>query len=116
LHAKLGALAPTHKPLSVAFGAICQLNGLEAAGAWSDESGFEALNEEVGDLHERAADVVGRMISLKPKTLASIAAIAASFKKDQRHLWKEPVEDRDWDLELLTRFIDELVTCTEART
>jgi hypothetical protein len=118
LQAKRGPLAMRHAPLAIAFNAIGKLSGFEAANAWGNESGFNALDREIADLDERAGGLVERMISMLPKTRAGIAAVATSIKEDQYHLWKEPDEDRDWDVALVTRFIDGLVECssTEART
>jgi hypothetical protein len=70
------------------------------------------LSAEIGALNERAGVLVEHMISLRPDTQAGITAVAASFKENQHHFWKELEADRDWDVELLTRFIDGLIECT----
>ena len=59
------------------------------------KSGFWAVNREIADLNERVGILVERMILLRPKTPAEIAAVAASIKEDQRHFWKEPEIDRE---------------------
>jgi hypothetical protein len=52
------------------------------------------------------------MIALRPKTLAGIIAIARSLKEEALDTyWDEPDEDRDWDVMLVTRFIDGLIEC-----
>jgi hypothetical protein len=108
--------------LQVASEAIGYVKGFNFLVAWSAESGFKALNKEFSDLSERATYLVERIIKLGPRTRAGIAAVAASFKADQRHFWKEPEPDRDWEISLLTRFIDGLIECgssakpAEART
>ena len=62
------------------------------------------------------------MIALRPKTLAGLAALAATMKEDALYsYWNTPDEDRDWDVMLITRFLDGLiergsVATAEART
>jgi hypothetical protein len=56
------------------------------------------------------------MIALRPRTLAGIIATARSLKEyPLDHLWAEPDEDRDWDVMLLTRFLDVLIEIGQAR-
>jgi hypothetical protein len=50
------------------------------------------------------------MLELGPKTPSSIAAVASALKDGVLdHLWDKPEDDRDWDVELLTRFLDGLI-------
>jgi hypothetical protein len=59
---------------------------------------------------ERAGNFAESMIALRPKTLAGITAVAATLKDYAiREYWKEPVEDRDWDVEIITGFLDCLI-------
>jgi hypothetical protein len=109
LMATRGPLNKRVKPLQAAFYAVGKLNGFEGADAWGHESEFWAVNDEIAVLDERVAELVERMILLRPKTPAGIAAVAASIREDQRHFWKEPEIDRNWDVSLVTRFIDGLI-------
>jgi hypothetical protein len=102
-------LKKRHDPLESAYYAIGKLNGLKAREDWAQESGFWTVNTEISDLRSRASFLVERMILLRPQTPAGIAAVAASIKEDQSHFWKEPEERRDWDVSLITRFIDGLL-------
>jgi hypothetical protein len=60
------------------------------------------------------------VIALGPKTLERITAVAATLKDyPLSHHWKEPEEDRDWDVDILTGFLDGLIELgqrKEART
>ncbi len=77
---------------------------------WGKQSGFCALNTEIAALNEHAGGFAERMIALRPNTLAGIAAVAATLKDYALSFhWKEPEEDRDWDVEILTKFLDCLV-------
>jgi hypothetical protein len=111
LRAAIESVEPRCRPLQEAFEAIFRVQGWNAAEVWSKESDYGALEKEVANLRERATYLVERMIKLGPRTRAGIAAVAASFKVDQRHFWKEPEPDRDWEISLLTRFIDSLIEC-----
>jgi flagellar biosynthesis/type III secretory pathway protein FliH len=102
-------LRKQHDPLESAFYAIGKLEGREGAEEWAEESGFWAVNTEISDLRSRASFLVERMILLRPQTPAGVAAVAASIKEDQPRFWKKPEKDRDWDVSLVTRFIDGLV-------
>ena len=54
--------------------------------------------------------IVERMLDLGPTTLAGIAAAAATLRKDAlSDCWDEPIADRDWKDEIVTRFIDMLI-------
>ena len=46
---------------------------------------------------------------LDPRKQLRIAAVASAFKAAQSHFWKEPEPERDWDISLLTRFLDWLI-------
>jgi hypothetical protein len=53
---------------------------------------------------------VGNSPTGSKKTPGRIIATAKSLKEDPLdHLWVEPEKDRDWDVMLLTRFIDGLI-------
>jgi hypothetical protein len=84
------------------------------ANAWGHQSEYWALNEELSDLCIRETHLVDSMIKLQSKTPAGIAAVAAAFKADQDHFWKEPEPDRDWHISLLTRFLDGLIDLGQA--
>ena len=44
------------------------------------------------------------------------AAVAATLREDALdHYWKEPIAKRDWDVDLVTRFIDALVVAGPGR-
>ncbi len=94
--------------------------GFKAADEWSKQSGFWALNDEIAALNERAGGFAERMIALRPKTLAGITAVASTLKDYAlSNHWRETKEDRDWDVEILTGFLDcliELGQAEEART
>jgi hypothetical protein len=110
LQAKMAPLKKRSAPLNVAFGSILKLNGFEAAAAWNKESGCDALNREIAGLSQRASELEERMIVLRPNTLAGVTAVAAILKDYAlSEYWKEPEEDRDWDVEILTRFLDSLI-------
>ena len=72
------------------------------------------MNEELSDLCLRETNLVDSMIKLHPKTPAGIAAVAAAFKADQAHFWEKHESDRDWEISLLTRFLDGLIDLGQA--
>lgn len=99
-----------YKPLQIAHYVIGEAKGFKAADEWSKQSGFWTLNDEIAALNERAGSFAERMIALRPKTLAGITAVAATLKDYAlSHHWQEPKEDRDWDVEILTGFLDCLI-------
>lgn len=100
-----------YEPLSVAYEAILKTHGHEAAKTWGHQSEFWTHNATMSDSDERATNLIERMIDLRPKTLAGIAAVAASLKEDQSHFWDETEKSRDWDILLVTKFIDALIEC-----
>jgi hypothetical protein len=114
LQAKTSAIRTRLEPLEVAFAAISKANGCEKAHEWGHQSEYWALNDELGELCIRETNLVDSMIKLRPKTPAGIAAVAAAFKADQDHFWKEPEADRDWEISLLTRFLDDLIELGQA--
>ena len=81
---------------------------------WSFQSEHDAFITELSEKCERGTNLVDSMIQLLPKTLAGIAAVAAAFKEDQDHFWREPEQDRDWEISLLTRFLDGLINLVVA--
>jgi hypothetical protein len=109
-----------YAPLQIAHNVIGEVKGFKAADEWSKQSGFWALNDEIAALNERACRFAESIIALRPRTLAGITAVAAALKDYAiGEYWKEPVEDRDWDVKILTGFLDcliELGQAEEART
>ncbi len=102
------------EPLKFAFGVILQAKGYDSAKEWGSKSRYWSGVDEIAKLEERASHLTERMIALRPKTLSGIAAVAATIKEDQCHFWKEPEKDRDWDVVLVTRFIDGLIELAQA--
>jgi hypothetical protein len=50
------------------------------------------------------------MNALRPKTPSGVAVTAATLKDNSlSHYWNEPEEDRDFDVSLITRFLDGLI-------
>jgi hypothetical protein len=120
LKEKISSIQTRIEPLEAAYVAISKVNGYETAKKWGHQSEYWALNDELADLCVRETDLVDTMIKLRPKTLVGIAALATAFKADQDHFWKKPEPDRDWDISLLTRFLDGLIdldraACVSAR-
>jgi hypothetical protein len=72
------------------------------------------VNDENTRLVDHCGEITQRMTKRRPKTLAGIAAMAATIKEDQSHFWKNPEEDRDWDILLVTRFLDGLIDLGQA--
>jgi hypothetical protein len=116
LQAKISPNRIRFEPLQLAYEAILHNRGASVAKAWVEQVGFWPLNDEIADLCERATHIVERMIVLRPKTQAGIAAVAEALKADQNHFWKEPEPERDWDISLVTRFIDGLIECSPVET
>jgi hypothetical protein len=114
LQAKTSSIRTRIEPLQVAFEAISKANGYKKAEEWGHQSEYWALNDELSDLYIRETSLVDSMIKLQPKTPAGIAAVAAAFKADQDHFWKKPESDRDWEISLLTRFLDGLIGLGQA--
>jgi|ERR1700733_11522170 hypothetical protein len=114
LRAKTSSIRTAIDPLEVAFAAIRKANGYKKAEEWGHQSEYWALNDELSDLCLSETNRVDSMIKLQPKTPAGIAVVAAAFKADQNHFWKKPEEDRDWEISLLTRFLDGLIDLGEA--
>jgi hypothetical protein len=109
LRVKISSIRMAFEPLEVAFEAIRKANGYKKAEEWGHQSEYWALVDELEDLYLRETNLVDSMIKLQPKTPAGIAAVAAAFKADQDHFWKNPESDRDWHISLLTRFLDGLI-------
>jgi hypothetical protein len=102
-------------PLQIVHNVLGEVKGFEAADEWSKQSGFWALNAEIAALNERAGGFAERMIALRPKTLAGITAVAATLKDYAlSQYWRETKEDRDWDVEIITGFLDCLIELGQA--
>jgi hypothetical protein len=111
LQAAIESVESRYQPLDIAFEAIVHMQGVNAAKVWAAESGCGALSKEADNLHDRANNLFGRMVDLRPSTQAGIAAVAASIKDELQDFWKDPEPDRDWEISLFTRFIDGLIEC-----
>jgi hypothetical protein len=109
LQVKITSLRTRIAPLEVAVAAITKNDGAKKALIWGHQTEYWALNDEISDLELRLTDLVDSMIKLRPRKPAAIAAVAAAFKADQDHFWKEPEPERDRDISLLTRFLDSLI-------
>ena len=53
--------------------------------------------------------------ALRPKTLAGITAVVATLNYVLDYHWKEPEVDRDWDVAILTHFLDGLIKLGQGR-
>jgi hypothetical protein len=114
LQAKASSIRTRLKPLNVAFAAITKNDGAKKTLNRSHQTEYRTLNDEISDLEMRLTNIVDSMITLRPRKQAGIAAIASAFKADQDHFWKEPELDRDWEIYLLTRFLDSLIDLSQA--
>jgi hypothetical protein len=100
---------PTNE-LSLAFTQMVRESGYETARVWGEQSGFFSVENQLEALDSRANDIMEGMIALRPKTLAGLAALAATMKDDAlSSYWNKPDEDRDWDVMLISRFLDGLI-------
>jgi hypothetical protein len=87
--------------------------GWEAARAWSKATGRNGRNDELDQMGVKLSRLVERMLDLRPTTPAGIAAVAATLREDNlAHYWNKPARNRDYDVELVTRFIDGLIGAT----
>jgi hypothetical protein len=117
LRAEIEELKVQRRPLKDTADALYQSfehtireDGFEAARAWGNSVGLDPKLEEIEQIDRRAGHLIERMLKLGPKTPASIAAVASVLKEEVLdHLWDKPEDDRDWDVELLTRFLDGLI-------
>jgi hypothetical protein len=115
LRAEFERLEMTRQPLveqinelSWTFTQIAHESGYEAARVWGEQSDF--LDDQLAELDSRANAIVERMSALWPRTLAGIAALAATMKEDALgSYWDKPEEDREWDVMLITRLLDGLI-------
>jgi hypothetical protein len=99
-----------------AFRAKFEEVGWEAACAWAEEIGHDGHNKAVEQMGVELSRIVERMLDLGPTTLAGIAAVAATLREDAlASYWEEPAQNRDWDVELVTRLIDALVVAGPGR-
>jgi hypothetical protein len=114
LQAKASSIRTRLEPLNVAFAAITKNDGDKKALKWSHQTEYWTLSDEISDLELRLTNIVDSMITLRPRKQAGIAAIASAFKADADHFWKEPELDRDWEIYLLTRFLDSLIDLSQA--
>jgi hypothetical protein len=88
-------------------------NGWDAACAWSKATGRNRPNKELELMSAKLDGLAERMLDLGPTTPAGIAAVAATLRDDHlAYYWDKPVRDRDYDVELVTRFIDGLIGAT----
>ncbi len=102
-------IEPTNE-LSRPFTQMVRETGYETARVWGEQSGLVSLENQLDALNSRVNDIMEGMIALRPKTLAGLAALAATMKEDAlRSYWNKPDEDRDWDVMHVTRFLDELI-------
>jgi hypothetical protein len=66
--------------------------------------------DAVGEFDRCAESIIERMIALRPKTPSAVAITAATLKENSlSHYWNEPEEDRDFDVRLITQFLDGLI-------
>jgi hypothetical protein len=101
---------------SEAFLAMVEETGWAEACTWAAATGCDGRNDATERMSEDLARLVERMLALGPTTLAGIAAVAATLREDALdHYWKEPIAKRDWDVELVTQFIDALVVAGPGR-
>jgi hypothetical protein len=92
------------------FTQMVRESGYETARVWGEQSSLFSLENQLDALDSRVNDIMEGMIALRPKTLAGLAALAATMKDDAlSSYWNKPDEDRDWDVMLITRFIDGLI-------
>jgi hypothetical protein len=100
-----------------AFQVRIEAIGWEAACAWSQATGHEGRNVTIEQIGVELGRLVERMLDLGPTTVAGIAAVGATLREDAlSDYWNEPVRDRDWDVQLVTRFIDGLIAAAEGRS
>ena len=98
------------------FSEICRKEGWDAAVAWSEQNGHDEALRKLEETNVRDSTIAQEMIALRPRTLAGVAAVAATLKEwDLSHYWKEPDIDMDWDVAMLTRFLDSLIELGQAR-
>jgi hypothetical protein len=72
-----------------------------------------AMDEMTSSTSVKLSRLAERMLDLGPTTPAGIAAVAATLREDNlAHYWEKPARDRDYDVELVTRFIDGLIGAT----
>jgi hypothetical protein len=110
LRAKRRPLEETANALYQSFEQTIRECGFEAACAWGNRVGLDPKLDEIEQIDRRAGHLIERMLQLGPKTPSSIAAVALALKEEVlNHLWEAPKDDRDWDVELLTRFLDGLI-------
>jgi hypothetical protein len=111
LKVKRGPLEDTANALYQSFELTIREDGFEAARAWSNKVGLDPQLEKIEQLDGRAGRVIEQMLEIGPKTPASIAALAWALKEETLgHHWDAPEGDRDWDVLLLTRFLDGLIS------
>ena len=83
---------------------LSQSSGFEAVCAWDKKVGFGQRIDALRAIDSRVDRSAEQMIELGPKTLVAIAVTAATLKHEYlSDYWKQPEDDRDWDVELLGR-------------
>jgi hypothetical protein len=111
LKVKRRPLEETADALYESFELVIRKDGFEAARAWGNSVGLDPKLEEIEQLDRRVGRIIDRMLELGPKTPVSIAGLAAVLKDEAlAHYWKQPENDRDWDVALLTQFLDGLIS------
>jgi hypothetical protein len=118
LRAEIEGLKATRWPLENTANALYAVfeksvleSGFEAACAWGAKVGLDPRLDEIEQIDRRAGQIIEQMLELVPKTPASIAAAASALKEEALgHLWDQSEGDRDWDVALLTRFLDGLIS------
>ena len=90
---------------------FCRKEGTAAAFAGRDETrDYWEANSKLEEIGIRTGEIAERMIALRPKTLADLAAVAATLKEwTLKHYWDRPDIDMDWDIAMITQFVDSLI-------
>jgi hypothetical protein len=84
--------------------------GIKAADAWGRRSGFLGRGDKVDDLTDRMGKTIDRMLALKPRTPAGIAAVAKTLKDEPlADYWADGAGDNDWAIDVITQFLDGLI-------
>ena len=109
LKVKRRPLEDTADALYQSFEHTIREDGFEAARAWGN-SVASIINLKRWANRPSRREVSRADARARPRTPASIAAVAAVLRDEAfAHYWKETEDDRDWDVALLTRFLDGLI-------
>jgi hypothetical protein len=115
----MAARAPLNRvcnDLSPSFSDVCRKEGWDAAVAWGEQNGQDEALRKLEEINVRDSTIAQEMIALRPKTPAGLAAVAATLKEwDLSHYWTKPDIDMDWDVMLITRFLDGLIELGQAQ-